>query len=248
MSELATVTAPLPAEDSWNPDPTNPGAPWTELAPLPPPPASARVDLAPSSTPAVHETVEESNWTEKAQTAVTRAQAVETPESWRDAVQATAAVVAMARTMLVAAEAHETAEQMAQMAQTAAETAAEAKLTAEREAHASGEAAHVARLAAEEAARSKQTAERSAKAVPSAARAARLAEAAATATKHAAQDLAKLVAQAREANTPDAWSEALRLASGDQGHGEQRQSDSYAATLREVTRRVHPMTGLPDAG
>ena len=159
------------------------------------------------------------NWGKDTERAVIRALTVDTPEAWQQAAQAAVVVSQMAQTMQAAADAKQTARQTAEAAEAAAETArvathtaTDARETAERMAKSAQEAAETARLAAQKAVEAKEDAERKAQEAPKIAEKAEVAARAAADAKHKAQDLEKLVAKARSANTPSAWSEALKLA------------------------------------
>jgi hypothetical protein len=159
------------------------------------------------------------NWGKDTERAVIRAMTVDTPEAWREAAQVAVVVSEMAQTMQVAADAKQTARETAKAAEEAAETArvaiqtaADASEAAERMAKSAQEAAESARLAAQKAVEAKEDAERKAQAGPKAAEKAEVAARAAAEAKHKAQDLEQLVVKARSANTPSAWSEALKLA------------------------------------
>ena len=159
------------------------------------------------------------NWGKDTERAVIRALTVDTPEAWQEAAQAAVVVSQMAQTMQAAADAKQTARQTAEAAEEAAEaarvathTATDARETADRMAKSAQEAAETARSAAQKAVEAKEDAERKAQAAPKVAEKAEVAARTAADAKHKAQDLEKLVVKARSANTPSAWSEALKLA------------------------------------
>jgi hypothetical protein len=159
-----------------------------------------------------------SNWGKDTEQAVARALTVDTPEAWQEAAHVAAVVSEMAQTMQSAADAKQTerettkaAEEAAEAARLAAQTATEAKETAERMAKAAEEAAEAARVAAQTAVEAKEAAERSALVAPEVAEMAAVASRAAADAKQKAQALEQVVANARAANTPAAWSEALGL-------------------------------------
>jgi hypothetical protein len=203
------------------------GAGWTDLPPLPPPPASARVDDEGPATDAVVEPVAEGpGWVGKAETALSLAEVVDTAATWREAMQAAAVMADMAKTMFAATEAEEKADQLAMAAEVATQKAVDAKLAAEQATRSAEEAAESARVAVEVAAKAKQAAERSVRVVAQTAEASEVAAAAADGAKKKALAMAAIVTKARQADTPGAWSEALALVSGDVGDGEQRDPDS----------------------
>jgi hypothetical protein len=159
------------------------------------------------------------NWAKDTERAVIRAMTVDTPEAWEEAAKVAVVVSEVAQTMQATADAKQTARQTAKAAEEAADiarmsskAAADAAETAERVAKSAQEAAESARLAAQKAVEAKEDAERKAQAAPKVAEKAEVAARAAADAKHKAQDLEQLVAKARSANTPSAWSEALKLA------------------------------------
>jgi chemotaxis protein histidine kinase CheA len=208
------------------PIPKEVGAADSELPPPPPPTGAPQIAPIARTTPTAHEAYEGHNWTEETKMAVARAETVDTPESWREAAQAVAVLSEMARVMLVAAEAKLKAKHTADAARAAADAAADAKQTAEQTTQAANEAARVARAATDAAADAKQRAERSAQALPKTAQAAWVAAEAAAAAAHQVQELDKTVAKAKAADTPEGWSEALRLAKDDVDGGDQRDRDT----------------------
>jgi hypothetical protein len=161
---------------------------------------------------------EATSWAEQTERAVTKAQALGTPEAWQEAARVAAVVAEVAQTMQAAADATQLAGQTAKEAEDAAERAqaaarkvSDARRSAERTAKAAQEAAEAAKAAERAAAEAKQTAEQSAQEAPKLAEAARLAAQAAAGAGRKAQGLEEIVAKATTANTPESWSEALRL-------------------------------------
>jgi len=155
----------------------------------------------------------------KAEAAVADALAVETPAAWHEASQAAVVVSDMARTMHAMSDAQRIAEtkdgiaaKAGQEARRATEVATAAKLTADSARQAAKDAAQAAQMAASRAVEAKQTAVRLAKVAPPAAESARAATQAAAAAGEVAQGLDEMVARAHKANTAEAWSEALRVA------------------------------------
>jgi hypothetical protein len=163
---------------------------------------------------------EANNWAEQTERAVARATAIGTPEAWQEAAQVAVVVSEMAQTMQAAADATQVAVQMdraaedaAQGAHVAAKAAEDANQSVQQTARAAQEAAEAARVAEQAAADAKETAEQSAQAVPRIAEVAKVAAQAATEARRMAQRLEEIVAKACTANTPEDWSEALKLAS-----------------------------------
>jgi hypothetical protein len=160
------------------------------------------------------------NWVEKTEKAVARARAAGTSTAWQEASRAASVVSDMAQTMQVLTHVQQIAENMdrlaagaVQKADTAGDAAAEAMRSADQAAVAAKEAAKKAQAAARAEAEAKQKAEQLARVAPEAADSARAANDAAAAAKVTAQRFDEIVAKAHEANTPDAWSKALKLAS-----------------------------------
>ena len=195
------------------------------LPPLPPPSASARVTRASDVAPPPPAD-EGGDWVDKAESAVARAASIDTAETWRQAMQAAAVMSDMAKTMFAATEAEEIAHELAGAAEAAAARAAEAKRTAQRMAQTAESAAETARAAVEASAEAKQAAERSARAVSETAESSLVAAEAAAEAKDKAQELDAIVARARQANTPDAWSDALKLVTGGASAVDHRVPDS----------------------
>lgn len=160
------------------------------------------------------------NWVEKTEKAVARARAAGTSTAWQEASRAAAVVSDMAQTMQVLTHVQQIAENMdrlaadaAHKAETAGETAADAMRAADQATAAAKDAAKKAQAAAHAEAEAKQKAEQLARFAPEASDSARAATEAAAAAKTTAQRFDGIVAKAYEANTPDAWSKALKLAS-----------------------------------
>ncbi len=160
------------------------------------------------------------NWVEKTEKAVARARAAGTSTAWQEASRAAAVVSDMAQTMQVLTHVQQIAENMdrlaadaAQKAETAGETAADAMRAADQATAAAKDAAKKAQAAARAEAEAKHKAEQLARFAPEASDSARAATDAAAAAKTTAQRFDEIVAKAYEANTPDAWNKALKLAS-----------------------------------
>ncbi len=193
------------------------GASVRELPPplllqrLPPPQALARVEEAPVGEWAGDPMTLGDTWVERATTAVARAQAVDTSETWRDAVQAAVVVSEMAQTLLAAAEAKEKAQQLIRASDAAAESASKAKQVADLCSVAAREAGDAARAVAQAATDAKREAERTARIVAHEVEAARVAGESASAARKNMEELESIVEQAREVDTPEAWSTAFRL-------------------------------------
>jgi len=159
------------------------------------------------------------SWVGEIEKAVSRARTVDTPAAWQIAARAAVVVSDIAQTMLVATHAHQIAEQAAQtaeaaarQAQAAAQTADDAKRTAEQTARAAEVAGRRAREASLTAADAKRTAEQTAQAAPKALESAQAAKQAAADAKSSAERLDQMIARARDANTPQAWSDAMVVA------------------------------------
>jgi len=226
------LTKPVPP-----PAPISPGA---ELSPLPDGASSNGAEVPLSETPladvetdgAEQANAEQANdntsagheesadyWVREADEAVARAWRVGTPAAWRSAAQAAVVVAEIAQTMRVTSYAHQIAEQLAQtaaeaaqQAQRAQQEAVDAMRTAERTAQAAEEAARAAQVAVEMALDAKREAEQTAQASPQAMESSQLAAQAAAEATATADHLDQIVIKAREANTPEAWSEALQIA------------------------------------
>jgi len=161
---------------------------------------------------------EATSWAEQTERAVTKAKALGTPEAWQEAARVAAVVAEVAQTMQAAADATQVAGQTAKEAEDAAERAkaaarqaSDARQSAERTARAAQEAAEAAKVAERTAAEAKVAADQSAQEAPKLAEAARAAAQAAAGAGRKAQGLEEIVAKASTANTPEAWTEALRL-------------------------------------
>jgi hypothetical protein len=181
--------------------------------------ASGRGSVAsPPPEPPVDTTVDQTNnWAERTEQAVTKAQATGTPEAWQEAARAASVVSEMAQTMRAAADIRQSAEQMDQAAEDAQrkadeaeEAAAEAQRAVQETAKAAREAAEAAATASRKAEEAKQKAERAIEATPRVADRAKGAAQAAADAKRRAQLAEEIVARAHQADTPEAWSEALR--------------------------------------
>ena len=156
-------------------------------------------------------------WVGATKTAVANALAVGSPEAWLNAAQAAVVVAEMAHTMQMAAHARQIAEQATQGAQVArqeaqllTEAVTQAVRTAEQTAQAAEVAAREARDAANAATGAKQKAEQMAEAAPKAVDGAQVAAEAAANARAKAEQLEREVARASQANTPEAWNQALR--------------------------------------
>jgi hypothetical protein len=156
-----------------------------------------------------------SNWAEEIERAVAKAESLDTPEAWQDAVRATAVVSDMAQAMRSAADTAQTAARMERAARDAdrrAETAAikaeESRQAVQKTAQVAHEAAKAAKEAAHAAAKAKQIAEQTAHEAPELAEAADLAGQAAAEARRRARAVEEIVSKARSTNTPGAWSKA----------------------------------------
>jgi hypothetical protein len=157
-------------------------------------------------------------WVGATETAVANALAVGTPEAWLNAAQSAVVVAEMAHTMQMATHARQIAEQATQGAQVAtheaqvlAQAAAQAMRTAEQTAQAAEVAAREARDAANAATSARQKAEQMAEAAPKAVDDAQVAVEAAANARAKAEKLDREVVKASQANSPEAWNEALRV-------------------------------------
>lgn len=157
------------------------------------------------------------DWVRETERAVARAQAAGTPEAWGEAARSAAVVAEMAQIMQAAADATQVSRRLAraakeavEAAETAARAASEAEEAVQVTTRAAQEAAEAARVAERAAADARRTADQTAEAKPRLAEAARQAEEAAQQAEGNARELEDIVARARRANTPEAWSEALR--------------------------------------
>ena len=157
-------------------------------------------------------------WVGATKTSVANALAVGTPEAWLNAAQAAVVVAEMAHTMQMATQARQISDQVAHRAEVArheaqalTEAAAQAMRTASQTAQAAEVAAREARDAANAARSAKQKAEQMAEAAPKAVNRAEVASEAATSAKAKADELETEVEKASQANTPQAWTEALRI-------------------------------------
>jgi len=166
---------------------------------------------------------EATSWAEQTEQAVARATAAGTPETWQEAARVAAVVAEMAQTMQVAAGAaqvasqrEEAARRAAEQAEAAARKAADAKRDAEQAARAAEQTAAAAKRAEQAAAETKREADRTAEEAPKLDQAAKVAAQASADAHRKAQSLEGIVAAASSANTPAAWSEALKKLSSEQ--------------------------------
>jgi hypothetical protein len=194
----ADTTAPKPAVDE------------------PKPAAAVPITVAPTT----QNGFDVATWVGETEKAVTKAREVGTPGAWQDAAHAARVVSEIAQTLQVMTNAHQIAEQRTQSAEAATRQATlathaadEAKRKAEQTGQAAEQAAQVARAAAKAADEAKRTAEQTALMAPRAVESAHLATQAAVDARSTADQLDQLVSTARKANTPQAWSEALQIAS-----------------------------------
>jgi hypothetical protein len=174
------------------------------------------------------------DWAQETERAVAMAQATGTPDAWQEAARAATVVSEIAQTMRAMAEATRVADERTRAAheaveeaKAAEEEAADAKLTAEQSSAAALKAEEAAKVAERSAAEAKATAaeaeqiaERTAQATPTFAAAARAAIEASDDAEKKAKGLEGIVGKARTVNTPQAWSEALVLASAATETGE----------------------------
>jgi len=204
---------------------------------------SINLDVAPLETPATDVQTEGAenraddasvgheepadHWVREAGKAVATAWTVGTPSAWRNAARAAVVVAEIAQTMRmttyarqIAQQLGQTAEEAALHAQSAQQAAGDAMRMAEQTALAAEEAAQAARVAVQVALNARQNAEQMGQAAPNAVESAQLAaQASATATA-TADHLDQIVIKAREANTPEAWSDALQIAAEACGDGD----------------------------
>lgn len=163
---------------------------------------------------------EANRWAKEAEKAVARATTVGSPETWQEAARIAAVVSEMSQTLQAAAEADRAAEQLAgaareaaQRARAAAQKSADADRAVQQAQRAAQEATDAAQRARQRAAEATEAAERASQAVPSLVEAEKVAATAAADAERKAQSLGEIVGTASKADTPAAWSEALRLAS-----------------------------------
>jgi hypothetical protein len=166
-------------------------------------------------------------WAREADKAVATAGTAGTAAAWRSAAQAAVVVADIAQTMRVTTHAHEIVEQLAvafeeaaEQAQMAQQAVDDALRMAEHTTQAAEEAAQAAQVAFEIAADARQKAEQAALEAPEALESAELAAQAVAQARATADQLDQIVIKAREANTPEAWSEALQIATETYGDGE----------------------------
>jgi hypothetical protein len=163
---------------------------------------------------------EASRWAKEAEKAVARATTVGSPETWQEAARIAAVVSEMSQTLQAAAEADRAAAQLAeaareaaQRARAAAQKSADADRAVQQAQRAAQEATDAAQRARQRAVEATEAAERASQAVPSLVEAEKVAATAAADAQRKAQSLGEIVGTASKADTPAAWSEALRLAS-----------------------------------
>ncbi len=156
-------------------------------------------------------------WVGATKAAVENALVVGTPEAWLNAAQTAVVVAEMAYAMQLATHARQIAKQTVQRAEVAqqeahalTEAAAEAMRTAQQSAQAAEVAEREARDAAKAATSARQQAENMAASAPQATDNARALVQAATSATATADELEGVVVEANEANTPEAWHEALQ--------------------------------------
>jgi len=166
-------------------------------------------------------------WAREADKAVATAGTAGTAAAWQSAAQAAVVVADIAQTMRVTTYAHEIVgqlavafEEAAEEAQVAQQAVDDALRMAEHTTQAAQEAAQAAQVAFETAADARQKAEQAAQEAPEALESAERAAQALAQAKATADQLDQLVIKAREANTPEAWSQALQLATEACGDGE----------------------------
>jgi hypothetical protein len=158
-------------------------------------------------------------WVDQTEKAVARARDIGTPTAWRTAAQAAVVVAEMAQTMRVTTHAHAIAEQLAYASEIAAEdahratqAAADAGREADLKTRAAEEAEQAAQVASLAAATARRKTEQAAQVAPKAVEMARVAAQAAAEARSVADQLDEVVGKARQANTPEAWSQALQIA------------------------------------
>jgi hypothetical protein len=156
-------------------------------------------------------------WVGATKAAVGNALAVGTPEAWLSAAQTAVVVAEMSYAMQLATHARQIATQAIQRAEVAdqeahalTEAAAEAMRTAQQSAQAAEVAEREARDAAKAATSARRQAEEMAASAPLATDDARVLVEAAKRATATADELEGVVVQANEANTPEAWHEALQ--------------------------------------
>ncbi len=156
-------------------------------------------------------------WVGATKAAVGNALAVGTPEAWLSAAQTAVVVAEMSYAMQLATHARQIATQAVQRAEVAqqeahalTEAAAEAMRTAQQSAQAAEVAEREARDAAKAASSARRQAEEMAASAPLATDDARVLVEAATSATATADELEGVVVQANQANTPEAWHEALQ--------------------------------------
>jgi len=221
-TKLVPPPTPMPVDEVLS-APSDEAGPFLSpyVAPSEKPPTDNQTDgaehKADGATGEYEDTVD--HWVREADKAIATAETAGTPEAWRSAAQAAVVVAEIAQTMRVTTHAHQIAEQLAQAAeeaaheaQTAKQAADDAMRTAERTAQAAEEAATGAQIAVEMARNSRQRADQMVQAIPKAVESARFAAQEAANAKARTDHLDQIVIKAQEANTPEAWSEALQIA------------------------------------
>jgi hypothetical protein len=163
---------------------------------------------------------EANRWAKEAEKAVARATNVGSPETWQEAARIAAVVSEMSQTLQAAAEADRAATQLAEAAReaaqrsrAAAQKSADADRAVQQAQRAAQEATDAAQRARQRAVEAKEAAERASQVVPTLVEAEKVAATAAADAQRKAQSLGEIVGTASKADTPAAWSEALRLAS-----------------------------------
>ncbi len=160
-------------------------------------------------------------WAEKTARTVTRARTAGTPEAWREVVSVVAVMSELAQTMMVAASAAQVsteASRVAEKARSDAEAADQAATAARRASQQATtkaqDAQEAAKAAARAAADAMQAAQQAEQEAPEAAEAAEAAAREAAGAKATLEEIEGIVAGAQAADTPEAWTEARRLAAG----------------------------------
>jgi hypothetical protein len=160
-------------------------------------------------------------WAERTAQTVARARTTSTPEAWREVVSVAAVVSELAQTMMVAAsaaqvskEASRVAEKARSDAEAADEAAAAARQASQQATTKAQEAQDAAKTAARAASDAMQAAQQAEQEAPEAAEAAETAAREAANAKATFEELEGIVAGAQAADTPEAWTEAHRLAAG----------------------------------
>jgi hypothetical protein len=189
-------------------------APEPEPEPEPAPVATAKTDdRTPVEMP--------DQWAEKAARTVARARTTSTPEAWQEVVSVVGVMSELAHTMMVVASAAQISEQanrMAEKARTEAEAADKAAVAARRASQQATSRAQEAQEAAKAAARAAsdamQVAQQAEQEAPEVAEVAEVAAREAAEAKTTFEEVERILAGAQAADTPEAWTEAHRLAAG----------------------------------